>query len=105
MNKILVNKIFFDKLYDGERTMLPCIDLPLKDILSTDFIMIDKDSGYFSENNSYNASTLVTIYRPTLETDDELKERELHYEKIAADSKKKRFADYQRLKKEFEPVC
>ena len=103
MKKHIVNKVFFEKLYDGERAYIVCSDLPLKDILPTDRIMIDKNPGYYSENNSCEASTLVTIYRPTLETDDELKERESHYEKLAADSKKKRFNDYQRLKKEFEP--
>ena len=103
MKKEIINKVFFEKYYSGERTMVTCADLPLKDILPTDFIMINVEASFYSENNSYDGGTIITIYRPTLETDEEFEKRKIQWETIKEESKAKRFEDYKKLKKEFEP--
>jgi len=101
MKKEIIREKIFSKQYDGIRTSIPVSDLP-KNILQTDSIDIEKVEGYYSENNSWDDHTILIVYREREETDDELANRELSYEKKKEESKKARFEQYIKLKKEFE---
>jgi len=101
MKKEIIREKIFSKQYTGIRTSIPVSDLP-KNILQTDSIDIEKVEGYYSENNSWDDHTILIVYREREETDAELANRELSYEKKKAESKKIRFEQYIKLKKEFE---
>jgi hypothetical protein len=102
MKKKTITDTIFTKRYNGVRSMIPVSDLP-PDLLPTDFIDIEKDEGYYSDNNSWDSYTNVTIYREREETDGEFKNRVVFWEKKAEESKKLRFEEYLKLKDEFEP--
>lgn len=101
MKKQLIKKIIFEKEYDGIIAWVPVSDLP-KDLLPTDMIDIQREAGNYSENNSWDAFSKLIVFREMEETDEELEERRIHLEKLKAENKKKRFEQYQKLKKEFE---
>lgn len=101
MKKEIVREKIFSKRYEGIRTSILVSDLP-KNILPTDSIDIEKVEGYYSENNSWDDHTNLIVYREREETDDELEKRKLFWEKKKQESKKARFEQYIKLKKEFE---
>lgn len=96
-----VREQIFEKHYDGIRNGIVFSDLP-KDLLPTDIIDIQKDEGYFSENNSWDAFTQLTVFREREETEEELNVRRIETEKRLAESKERRREQYEKLKKEFE---
>lgn len=99
--KKIIQVEIFRKSYDGERFWIPFGDFP-KDLLPTDKVMIDQDPGYYSENNSWDPSTTLKIWRDREETDEELEERKQFWTKKAEEGKKQRYEEYLKLKKEFE---
>ncbi len=101
MNKITIKEEIFSKHYDGIVSGIKVSDLPT-DLLPTDIIDIVKDEGYFSENNSWDAFTMLTVYREREETDEELTIRLRENIKRLAESKERRREQYVKLKKEFE---
>jgi len=101
MKKQLVHEKIYSKSYDGSLREIPLGDLPTG-LLPTDTIIIVYDDGFVSENESCNASTELRIYRHREETDDEYNERVAWWEKKKEESRKARYEDYLKLKKEFE---
>ena len=101
MKKELVREEIFKKRYEGHQSGIPFGDLP-KDLLPTDAIAIEYDEGFYSENNSWEPFTKIHIYRNREETDTEFEERRDWWAKKNEESRKDRYEDYLRLKKEFE---
>lgn len=104
MNKILTNHIIFEKRYDGWISGIPFSDLP-KDLLPDDMIDIEKHEAYYESDCSNDAETYLYIYRLELETDEEFEKRKKKVEKMAVESKERRYEQYLKLKKEFENIC
>jgi hypothetical protein len=101
MKKELVREEIFTKEYRGSQTDIPLGDLP-KDLLATDKIFIEYDEGFYSENNSWDPYTRLHVFRNREETDAEFDERKVWWDEKKEESRKKRYEDYLRLKKEFE---
>lgn len=102
MKKEIIREEIFSKQWDdGIITGFPMSDLP-KDILPTDIIDLEKVEAFYSENNSWDAHTILTVYREREETDAEFEKRKTSWEKKFAESKKARYEQYLKLKKEFE---
>mgnify|MGYP006987674672 FL=1 len=101
MKKKLVKEEIFSKHYEGIITGIKVSDLPI-DLLPTDIIDIVKDEGYFSENNSWNAFSMLTVSREREETDIEFNKRKIETEERLLEAKERRREQYVKLKKEFE---
>ena len=101
MKKILVKEEIFNKHYDGIITGVKFSDLP-NDLLPTDIINIVKDEGYYSENNSWDAFSMLTVSREREETDVEFNKRKTETEERLLEAKERRREQYMKLKKEFE---
>ncbi len=101
MKKHTVKDKIFTKHYNGIISYVPFSDLP-KDLQPDDLIDIEKVEGYYSENNSWDAHTILTISRERLQTDEEFEKYKSKIEKMQAESKKERYEKYLKLKKEFE---
>ena len=101
MKKEIIREKIFSKQYDGIRISIPVHDLP-KDILPTDSIDIEKVERSYSENESWEDHTILVVYRERQETDDEFTKRKIEFEKLKEQSRKQRYEQYLKLKKEFE---
>ena len=104
MNKQIVHEVIFKKTYDGERRAFKVSDLPA-DILPTDHISFWVEEAYYSENNSYDASTHLSVTRDRIETDEEFEKRKKFWKDKNEENKKNRYEQYLKLKKEFENEC
>lgn len=101
MKKEIIKETIYSKHYSG----FPHIrysDLPLEQLKPDDIIDIHREEGYYSENNSYDDYTMVTILRERLETDEEFEKRSKEWEVLKEESRKRRHETYLKLKKEFE---
>jgi hypothetical protein len=96
-----IKKEIFSKTFEGDLAEIRFSDLP-KDIEGSDIIDIQRVESYYSENNSYDAYSILLVYRITEETDDEYKKRLLRNEDYKERMKKLRYEEYLKLKKEFE---
>jgi hypothetical protein len=101
MKKEITNEKIFEKRYDGYQAWIPVGDLP-KNLLPTDKIVVITDEGSYFEENTYDPYTELLIYRPREETDAEFEERKAWRDEKKEESRKARYEDYLRLKKEFE---
>lgn len=101
MKKQIVRETIFFKEYKGIITGFPFSDLP-KDILPTDIIDLRKDEGFYSENNSWDAHSSLSVYREREETEDEFEKRKESWNERLEETKAERFKLYEKLKKEFE---
>lgn len=72
-------------------------------MLSDDIIEIERVEAFFSENESYDAHTILRIMRDREETDEEYELRIVRMNKQAEASRESRYQSYLRLKEEFEP--
>ena len=68
-----------------------------------DVIDISYQEAFYSENNSWDAHYLFSVERDVLETDEEFQKRLKSEEFQKEDMRKRRYENYLRLKKEFEP--
>ncbi len=100
--KRTIKEEIFSKQYDGEEREIPIADLP-KDLEPTDLLVYSSDPGYHSDNNSYDAYTIVKILRPRLETDEEHSDRLRLSTQFLAKAKERRYEVFMKLKQEFEP--
>lgn len=100
MEKRIIQKEVFCKHY-GENALIQICDIP-SDMLPTDKIGIQYVDRYYSENNSWDAHTILTIYRDVLETDEEFEKRKKRLLKDNEEMKKRRYENYLKLKQEFE---
>lgn len=96
-----INEIIFEKYYSGERIYVPFGDLP-KNLLPTDNIMINVEEAFYTENNSSGGRTYLRVYRIREKTEEEKAKDKEFFIKLREKSKKARFEQYQKLKKEFE---
>lgn len=101
MKRELVQEEIFTKTYRGSQSEVPFGDLP-KDLLPIDKIFIEYDEGFYSENNSWDPSTKLHIFRNREETDAEFEERKAWWDAKKEESRTSRYKDYLRLKQEFE---
>lgn len=91
----------FTKFYKGDYADVRFSDLP-KDIQPNDIIHIQRDEGYYSENNSYDSFTQLVVIREREETDDEFSKRMEKTKKDNEFFKQRRYETYLKLKEEFE---
>lgn len=101
MNKQIISEVIFEKTYSGERRYFKVSDLPA-DILATDKIEFWIEEGYYSENNSYDASTHLKVLRDRIENDEEFEKRKKFWADKKEEGRKSRYEQYLKLKKEFE---
>ena len=101
MNKQIVHEHIFTKIYDGERKAFKVSDLPA-DILPTDKIEFWIEEGYYSENESYDSRTHLSVLRDRIETDEEFEKRKKFWADKKEEGRKNRYEQYLKLKKEFE---
>lgn len=101
MEKQIINKQIFRKDYQGIIFGIDVNDLPTF-ILPGDIINIEKREAFYSENNSWDDHSILTVHRPTPETDEEFELREKRVEQVKKESKQRKFVQYQALKLEFE---
>ena len=101
MKKEIIKEQIFIKHYNGLITGFLFSDLP-KDILPTDIIDIEKEEGHQSENNSWDDSSRVIVYRKREETDREFEVRKYKWNKKMNELRDGRLKLYEKLKKEFE---
>lgn len=100
MERQIVHEIIFSKHFDGDHHPITFGDLP-KNLEDTDIIEIDRDEGYYSENNSWDAFTQLRVERPRLENDEEFAESQERWKEKMTELKANRYQSYLRLKKEF----
>lgn len=74
-----------------------------KEILPTDIINIERVEAFYSENESWDEHTILELIREVEETDEEFDKRIKKIEVLKEDLKKRRYENFLRLKKEFEP--
>ena len=98
----IVKEEIFSKQYDGEEREIPIGDLP-EDLEPTDLLIYSSDPGHYSDNNSYDAHTIVKILRPRLETDEEYSDRLRLSAQFLSKAKARRYDVFMKLKDEFEP--
>ena len=101
MKQLIVKQIYKKRIGNGEDCSVFIKDIP-SDCLPTDEINIIRDEGYYSENNSWDAHTLLIISRMVEETDKEYKSRIEREEKDKKKNKERRYENYLKLKEEFE---
>jgi hypothetical protein len=96
--------VVFTKHYDGQRTWIPIDDIPLEFLQhGKEYkIHIREDEGYYSENNSWDPFTELTIYQIRPMTEAEKAEEKEFFRQKGEESKKERYEQYLQLKKEFE---
>lgn len=87
--------------YDWEDAPLKVCDIP-KDLLPDDEIYCHSEPGYNSENDSWDAFTEYNIVRLRDQTDEEYKKDLEWWDNRKEESRKLRYENYLKLKKEFE---
>ena len=100
--KKIIKKENYNKNFKGNDVDVRVSDLP-KDIQDNDIIEIYREEAFYSDNNSYNAYTLLVIIREVEESDEEYQKR-LSNEKLQKEElRNRRYQNYLKLKSEFEP--
>lgn len=99
MEKKLIKKTIFDESKGTPFTWKDIKEIGFED---NDFIQIQWNESYYSENESYDGHYSATVVREVLETDDEFKKRIEESEFFRASLKARRYEQYLKLKKEFE---
>lgn len=67
----------------------------------TDTLIIETDGGYEGEDCGSDPCYNVEVWRSRVETDDEFERRKSFLEKRKEESKKERYKEFLKLKKEF----
>lgn len=98
-----IREKIYQKYYDGDCATILFEHLPT-DILPTDEINIERNESFYSENYSYDAHTILNVFRQREETEDERKKRLDKDEKAKIRNKALRYETYLKLKQEFEPI-
>ena len=80
MEKIKIRDEICSRYYEGQVFSFPYSDLP-KDLLPDDIIEFGFEEAYYSENNSWDDHSYLTVYRERLETDEEFEERKKDLER------------------------
>jgi hypothetical protein len=101
MKRGKVKEEIYRKHFDGDMCEIRRSDFP-DEILSDDIINIERDEGYYSDNNSWDASTRITIHRERPKTDEEVEEFKKAIDEMKEKSRQERYNSYLKLKDEFE---
>lgn len=99
--KKIIRALIFEKYYSGHMSGFPYKDLP-KDLEPKDWIEFEGWDEEFRSDGGEQAGALVRIFRDRLETDEEFKKDVEFWSEKSAASKKERYNQYLKLKKEFE---
>jgi len=99
--KKIIQEEIFCKHFDGMQATVRLSDIEIA-WLPTDIIHIERDEGYYSENNSWDECTRLRIMREREETDEEYDERKAEEAAYKEERKQGRYQTYLSLKKEFE---
>lgn len=102
IEKKMIQDTIFQKDYPADTFAVPFSDLPVGEMLPTDLIVLQQDSGYWSENESWDAFSRLVIVREREETDEEYLKRLDRDEKDRENHKRMRYNSYLKLKAEFE---
>lgn len=100
-NRIYIKKEVLQKQLDTIPTWAHIKDFKFED---TDEILCEYVEAYYSENNSWNAHYMITVYRNELETEDQFLKRCKREDDDAARIKKHRYEAYLKFIEEFGPV-
>lgn len=101
MKQFVCKQIYKKRIGNGAECSVYVKDLPT-DLFPDDEINIIRDEGYYSENNSWDAHTVLVINRLVIETDEEYENRKRYEEKHKNFFKEQRYNNYLKLKEEFE---
>jgi hypothetical protein len=85
--------------FPGDNYDVKVSDLPAG-LENDDVIEITRNASF---DGAFEAHTTLSIYRPTLETEEEREERMAEAAEREADRKRRRYERYLKLKNEFEP--
>lgn len=102
MEKIKVKEKVFSKHWEGPKDTFTMKDFEGFDLLDTDEINFEYDEGYYSENNSWDPFTELTVLRERDETNKELATRKHNIERDEKWAKERRYESYLLYKKEFD---
>jgi hypothetical protein len=97
-----ITATLFEKTYRGKRVSIPIADLPVELLIPENNIMIHTERGEFGSNGWDEGETSVIITHYREQTEKEKKKFRLHLESLKAKRTKERYAEYLKLKKEFE---
>jgi hypothetical protein len=101
MKKKIIQEEIFYKHLDGDQATVRLSDFEV-DMLPTDIIHIERDEGYYSDNNSWDPCTRLSVLREREETDEEYEKRKVKEIEFKKELKDRRYESYLKLKKEFE---
>jgi|LakMenEpi03Aug12_release.lakeMendotaPanAssembly.Ray.scaffolds.fasta_scaffold00478_58 hypothetical protein len=93
---MIINKCIFEKELDGHYDKIRVSKFEV-DLLSTDYIVVEHPNRFDDNEN-----TFIAVYRDIEETPEEIEERELFWKNKREESKKERYEQYLKLKKEFD---
>lgn len=97
-----IREQIFKKYYDGGAKVL--VEHLPEDVLPTDEINIERNDSFYSENESYDAYTVLAVFRERDETEDERNVRLSKIESAKIKNKAQRYETYLKLKQEFESL-
>lgn len=100
-----IERLLFKIKFDGDRRIIPMKSIP-NNLLTHDkdyYISIEKEPEFYSENNSYDATTTLRVIEIREETDEEKRIFREEFTKKLEEIKEERRKNYIQLKKEFEP--
>lgn len=102
-NKIMltIKEEIFSKRFDGETRVIKFKDFDI-DLQPDDIIEIHREEPFYSDNNSYDGSTTISVHRTRERTEEEKQELKEYLAKRQEDAKHIRYVRYLELKEEFE---
>ena len=97
-----VKDLIFEKIFSGAPSrVIRRSDFP-DELLPDDIIVINREDGFYSENNSWDGETRIQILREREQTEEEKEEFRNFLAERREQLKKERYQEYLKLKKEFE---
>lgn len=101
MKQLICKQIYRKRIGDGENCSVFIRDIP-PDLLPGDEININRDEGFYSENESWDAFTELVIKRLVMENDEEYNKRIEREQRDKKFKREQRYKNYLKLKEEFE---
>jgi hypothetical protein len=100
--KIMVSETILQK-NKNENDPITWKDIKHIEFQDDDIITASYQEGFYSDNNSYDPFIILDITRMRLETDDEYIKRQEQIKIEYKFNKERRYQNFLKLKKEFEP--
>ena len=97
-----IEETIYEKDFSAGTPYFKFSEIAELDLQPDDKIYFQMDDGYYSENNSWDSFSRLTIDRSRPKTESELAKDREYLEKLKAKSKAERFAQYNKLKLEFD---